>query len=88
VRLDEEAAAELAAIPDTAELAALDRAFTAGHPIAAATLPGPIVQQMHRLVARYRDECGIDRLIIELEIAEAYANCLAQLPAGGGDGRP
>jgi len=32
----------------------------------------------------YRDECGIDRLIFELELADAHARCLALLPCNPG----
>jgi hypothetical protein len=77
VRLGAEAAAALAALPDTPELAAGDRLFVAAHPLAADRVRGPTVRQLRRLVARYRDECDIDRLISHLAIADAYANCLA-----------
>src|SRR6266849_3448497 len=73
VRLGAEAAAALAEIPDTPQLAAGDRAFVALYPLDSGKLGGPIVGQMRRLVERYRDECGIDRLILHLTIAEAYA---------------
>jgi len=33
---------------------------------------------MQMLIARYRDECDIDRLIFQLE--RAHARCLAPLP--------
>ncbi len=84
VRLGVAAAAELAEIPDTPALAAGDHAFIAPHPFAADGRRDPIVRQMQRLVARYRDECDIDRLIIHWEIADAYASYLARL-AGGED---
>ena len=68
VRLGAEAAALLAAIPDTAELRARDRAFLALHPLAANRTPSPLVRRLRRLIARYRAECGIDRLDLDLAI--------------------
>ncbi len=79
VRLGAEAAAELAAIPDTPELQAGDCVFVAEHPLAAYSVRRPMVRQMHRLVERYRVERGIDTAAIELTIAEAYARCFARL---------
>ena len=70
VRLGAEAAALLAAIPDTAELRARDRAFLALHPLAANRPPSPLVRRLRRLIAHYRAECGIDRLDLELAIGE------------------
>ena len=84
VRLGAEAAAALAEIPDTPQLAAGDRAFVALYPLDTGKLGGPIVGQMRRLVERYRDECGIDRLILHLTIAEAYASCLGHHPSDQG----
>ena len=84
VRLGAEAAAALAEIPDTPQLAAGDRAFVALYPLDTGKLGGPIVGQMRRLVERYRDECGIDRLILHLTIAEAYASCLGHHPSDPG----
>ena len=81
VRLGAEAAAELAALPDTPELEADDRAFIVAHRPAANKQPSPAVRQMHRLVERYRDEGGIEAAILELTIAEAYARCLADITA-------
>jgi len=81
VRLGVEAAAELAAIPDTQALKASDRVFTAAHPLAADRRRGPIVRQMQRLIERYRQECDIDRLILHVEIAAAYARCVAHIAA-------
>jgi hypothetical protein len=83
VRLGAEAAAELAMIPDLPELAAGDRVFLAAHPLAADGMRGRIVRQMRRLVERYRRECNIDGLIMHLEIADAFARCLANHPAAG-----
>ncbi len=83
VRLGAEAAAELAMIPDLPELAAGDRAFLAAHPLDADGMCGPIVRQMRGLVERYRRECNIDRLIMHLEIADAFARCLARHPGSG-----
>ncbi|HEV8679182.1 MAG TPA: hypothetical protein VGQ90_07390 [Stellaceae bacterium] len=34
---------------------------------------GPLVRRMARLVARYREECDIDRQFLALTLAEAYA---------------
>ncbi len=83
-RLGAEAAAALAVIPDTPQLAAGDRAFVALYPLDSGKLGGPIVGQMRRLVERYREECGIDRLILHLTIAEAYASCLGHHPSDQG----
>jgi hypothetical protein len=80
VRLGDNAAAELAMIPDMPELAAGDRVFLATHPLDADSIRGPLVRQMRRLVERYRRECNIDGLIMHLEIADAYASCLAHHP--------
>ena len=77
VRLGAEAAARLAALPDTPELAEDDRAFVAAHPIASDCVRGPTIRQVRSLLARYRQECGIDRLIMHLGLADAYARCLA-----------
>jgi len=84
MRLGVEAAAELAAIPDTPQLAAGDRAFVALHPLETSELGGPIVRQMRRLVERYREECKIDRVILYLTIAEAYARCVGHHPKDAG----
>ena len=80
VRLGNEAATELAAIPDTPVLQADDRVFVAPRPLAPDCAGGPIVRQMRRLVERYRQECNIEGAGIALTIAAAYARCLA-LPA-------
>jgi len=80
MRLGAEAAAELAMIPDTPQLAAADRAFVALHPLETGELGSPIVHQMRLLVQRHRDECGIDRLILHLTLADAYARCLGHHP--------
>ena len=80
VRLGAEAAAALAAIPDTPQLAAADRAFVARYPLDAGKLRGPVVRQIRLLVERYRDECGIERLILHLTLADAYARCLGHQP--------
>jgi len=84
MRLGAEAAATLAMIPDTPQLAAADRAFVALYPLDAGKLRGPVVRQMRRLVERYRDESDIDRLILHLTIADAYARCLGQHPKDAG----
>ena len=80
VRLGAEAAAALAAIPDTPQLAAADRAFVARYPLDAGKLRGPVVRQMRLLVERYREECQIDRLVLYLTLAQAYARCLGHHP--------
>src|SRR5947207_599407 len=50
VRLGAEAAAKLAALPDTPELAADDRAFVTAHPLVSDCVRGPTVRRMRRLV--------------------------------------
>ncbi len=80
VRLGAEAAARLAAIPDTPELQIADQVFVAAHPPAPGCVRGPTIRRMQALIARYRDECDIDRLIFQLEIADAHARCLGHPP--------
>jgi len=77
VRLGAVAAATLAALPDTPELQEDDRGFVAAHPVTPGCGHGPTIRRMRRLVERYREECGIDSLIVHLAIADAYAGCLA-----------
>ncbi len=86
LRLGQEAAAELAAIPDTPELQALDRAFEAAYPSPHGNPPPPIARRMLRLIERYRRECGLDRLdrdALSAEIAARIAALTAQEEAGG-----
>ena len=80
MRLGAEAAARLAAIRDTAELQTADQVFVAAHPPVSGCVRGPTVRRMQALIARYRGEFGIDRLIFQLELADAPARCLAPLP--------
>ena len=80
VRLGAEAAATLAELHETPQLAADDRAFIAAHPIGPDAARGATIRRMRLLVARYREECGIDRVIDRLAFADAYARCLAQQP--------
>ncbi len=84
VRLGAEAAAALAAIPDTPQLATTDRAFVALYPLETGKLGDPVVRRMRALVARYREECQIDRLLLYLTIADAYARCLGHHPKDAG----
>jgi hypothetical protein len=77
IRLGEEAAARLAALPDTPELRALDRKCPALTPPGGRLASGRIAQQMRRLVERYRDEAGIDRLALEAALFAAYAGAVA-----------
>jgi hypothetical protein len=73
LRLGEEAAAELAAIPDMPELQALDRDFAAAYPWLPGNGPPPVAQRMLRLIERYRRECGLDRLELDRTLAEIRA---------------
>src|SRR5439155_5612317 len=76
--LGNQAAAQLRAIPDSAALRRHDRAFAAWHP-AAARPRGPLVRRMAQLVERYRDQCGIDRLRLQMALAKAYATAAARV---------
>lgn len=76
-RLGAEAAAALAAIPDTRHLRALDEAFAAAYPRACAGAPVPLAQRMLRLLERYRRECGFDGLERECLFAEIAARAAA-----------
>lgn len=91
-RLGTEAAAELAAIPDTRRLRAQDEAFAAAYPQLCARGPAPVAGHMLRLLARYGREAGFDGLEREALFAElaaraaalaAAANRAAAAPASG-----
>jgi len=86
-RLGAEAAARLAAIPDTPALRKADRAFLAAYPLTAARRRSPLVRRLRRLLVRYREECGIDRLDLDLALAEAFARCTAEEAPGSGSDR-
>lgn len=82
LRLGEEAAAELATIPDTPELQAHDHALAAACPPVPGSARPPIARRMLRLIERYRRECGLDRLERDGLFAElaARASGLQQEP--------
>jgi hypothetical protein len=75
--LGAEAAAELASIPDTKRLRALDEAFAAANPRSCARMPAPVAVRMLRLVERYRRECDFDQLEREAFFAEIAARAAA-----------
>ena len=76
-----EAAAVLAAIPDTLELSAFDAAFAAAYPGLVRDARPRVAQRMLRLIERYRREGGLDRLDDEIlydEFGRAVALALAE----------
>lgn len=76
-RLGAEAIAELAAIPDTNCLRALDEAFAAAYPGACAAAPTAMAGRMLRLIERYRRECDFDALDREALFGEIAARAVA-----------
>jgi len=81
-------AALLAAIPDTPEMRALDRAFVgerapAERPAAAGHRPGRIGRQMRCPVERDREEAGVARLAVELALSVAYAGAARAAASAG-----
>ncbi len=81
LRLGDEAAVELALVPDTALLRCADRAFLAAHPPPQGGAPGSFATRMLRLLARYREACGLDRAMTMAHLAELYAAAVAGLAA-------
>jgi len=82
--LGAEAAAELAAIPDTSRLRARDEAFAAAYPQACAAAPAAVAGRMLRLIERYRRECDFDRFERDCLFAQIAARA-ARFAAAAAD---
>ena len=87
LRRGEEAAATLAAIPDTPELRRFDEELLAQDPLRGDDEPPPVFERdmanLHRMAQRFAD--GAEPDFAECSLMEAYAFCVARLNREAGD---